>query len=192
MNAKPTIVEQDFSFSVGIDRYPMNGTYLYANLADDNLYNRFSEFIDEVEGLEAEFAEKTKGFSGALDLKGYPSKAGANGDEEIDPEKLSEDQFNELRDKMDARAAVFRELDQQVKEKLRYVFGEENDFDAIFKGVCAWAPAGNGSYALTNFINAIKPLVEQAKKSSDDGVNKLVGDREARRARNRASDGVQS
>jgi len=175
----------DYSFSVGVKEYPMNGTVLRANLADQNLYNRFSDFIEGIDGLTEEFKEKTKGFSGKMDLSGYPTIQGEDGRAEIDPDGLDSDQFDELRGRLDAQAKIFRELDRKVKDKLSYVFGCDNDFDAIFQGVCVWAPDGDGGFILTNFINAIKPLIEQASKTAENGVSRLVGNREQRRAKNR-------
>lgn len=49
--------------------------------------------------------------------------------------------------------------DGQVKAILGEVFGPENDMDAIFAGMNLLAVGGNGKRLLTNFLEAIEPVL---------------------------------
>lgn len=59
---------------------------------------------------------------------------------------------------------LLAEYDGKVKEKLRYVFGQENDFDDIFNGGNVMALAGNGEMIITNFLEGIRPIIEKGIK----------------------------
>ena len=56
-----------------------------------------------------------------------------------------------------------KSYDQKVKAKLSYVFGESNDFEKIL-GVNVMAVAGNGELIITNFLNAISPIISDGVK----------------------------
>jgi hypothetical protein len=81
---------------------------------------------------------------------------------------------------------VYKEIDARVKSALSDVFGAENDFDAIFRGVNVMAFDGDGNRVLANFMNAIRPLMEKAARLYRSEVNEYVGNREQRRSRNSA------
>lgn len=69
---------------------------------------------------------------------------------------------------VDDGQAVIRlmaEADAETKKILRYVFGEQNDFDKIFAGVNVMAVASNGERVITNFLAAITPIIMDGAKS---------------------------
>ena len=57
------------------------------------------------------------------------------------------------------------ETDRFLKDRLSYVFGEENDFDQLFGGVSTLATASNGEWVITNFLNALKPELQAGAES---------------------------
>lgn len=59
---------------------------------------------------------------------------------------------------------LLAEYDGKVKERLCYVFGQENDFDDIFEGGNVMALASNGEMVITNFLNGIRPIIESGIK----------------------------
>lgn len=80
---------------------------------------------------------------------------------------------------------LLAEYDRKVKEKLGYVFGTENDFDEIFGSVNIMAIATNGEMVVTNFLNAICPIVEEgaltyAKAEARKAVQQANAERESR------------
>ena len=64
-------------------------------------------------------------------------------------------------DKEDGSAALrlMTEADRKIKEILNHVFGSENDFDRLLGGVNLLAVASNGERVITNFLNALEPIV---------------------------------
>ena len=59
---------------------------------------------------------------------------------------------------------LLSEYDSKVKGRLRYVFGQENDFEEIFDGCNVMAIASNGEMVITNFLNGIRPIIEDGIK----------------------------
>ena len=57
---------------------------------------------------------------------------------------------------------LLAEYDARVKKSLSHVFGEENDFDSILGGANVMAVASNGELVITNFLDAMLPIVEGA------------------------------
>ena len=57
------------------------------------------------------------------------------------------------------------EYDARVKKSLSHVFGEENDFDSILSGANVMAVASNGELVITNFLDAMVPVVEDGVKT---------------------------
>ena len=45
------------------------------------------------------------------------------------------------------------------------MFGEENDFDSILSGANVMAVASNGELVITNFLDAMRPIVEDGVKT---------------------------
>ena len=60
---------------------------------------------------------------------------------------------------------LMAEADKETKNILRYVFGEQNDFEKIFGGVNVMAVASNGERVITNFLEAIAPIIMDGAKS---------------------------
>lgn len=60
---------------------------------------------------------------------------------------------------------LLAEYDHRMKEELSLAFGLDNDFDRIFDGANIMAIAGNGELIITNFLNAITPIVEAGVKT---------------------------
>ncbi|GHV42586.1 hypothetical protein FACS189490_11860 [Clostridia bacterium] len=56
-------------------------------------------------------------------------------------------------------------LDAEIKEKLSFVFGAWNDFNAIFSGLSIFAINDEGETIIESFVNAITPIIEQTADS---------------------------
>lgn len=77
---------------------------------------------------------------------------------------------------------------KEMKDLLGWVFGTHNDFEAIFCGVNIMGVAGNGERVITNFIHAVKPILESgARKCAKQQVNSAVGKAKMNRAQRRAA-----
>lgn len=79
-------------------------------------------------------------------------------------EKEVEERSTSVSDGMEV-VDMLAEYDKKVKEKLSYVFGPSNDFDEILGGVNLMAVSSSGELVITNFLNAIRPIVEDGVKS---------------------------
>lgn len=129
---------EKLNFDTGIKEYQINGGgVLRFNPADTNVYNRFFEAKNNIEKLGEEYAEKEKaaGAEVQTDEKGFATSA-------------------------EKDMSFMREIDRKAKEQLAYVFGTQNDFDALFDGVNLMAPGSNGEAAITNFFAAMQPIIE--------------------------------
>lgn len=83
--------------------------------------------------------------------------------------------------------SLMAEADQEVKKTLTWIFGDHNDFDAIFCGTNVMGVGSNGERVITNFIHAIQPVVEAgAKKCAGQQVNAAVNNARKNRAQRRA------
>lgn len=83
---------------------------------------------------------------------------------------------------------IMEEADKQAKSILNQVFGHGNDFNEIMAGVNLLAVAGNGERVITNFLNAIVPILEEgarkaAKQQAGAVAAEIKGNRAARRAK---------
>ena len=63
-----------------------------------------------------------------------------------------------------ALVKLFSAYDKRIKAELSFVFGEQSDFDAIFEGQNVLSIAGNGKFLITNFIEALQPIIESGVK----------------------------
>ena len=59
---------------------------------------------------------------------------------------------------------ILSAYDKRIKAELSFVFGEQNDFDAIFEGQNVMSIAGNGQLLITNFLDAIRPVIVSGVK----------------------------
>ena len=55
--------------------------------------------------------------------------------------------------------AALADADKHIKEKLSWVFGGDNDLEAVFSGVSLLAVGANGERLITNFLAAIEPIL---------------------------------
>ena len=60
--------------------------------------------------------------------------------------------------------AALADADKRIKEKISYVFGGDNDMEAIFSGVSLLAVGTNGERLITNFLAAIEPVLSQGAR----------------------------
>lgn len=83
--------------------------------------------------------------------------------------------------------SLMAEADKEVKETLAWIFGAHNDFNAIFCGTNVMGVGSNGERVITNFIHAIRPVVEAgAKKCAGQQVSEAVKNARKNRAQRRA------
>lgn len=55
--------------------------------------------------------------------------------------------------------AIMVDADTKVKALLAEIFGQQNDFNAIFDGVNMMAVGSNGERVITNFLDAMLPIM---------------------------------
>ena len=145
-------------FDNGIKEFEVNGRELLRfNPTDLNVYRRFFEVAEELPALEREYMEATKAQSGQTGGDGF---AGAG-------EVLK----------------IMRDFDAKIKERLSYVFGEENDFDRIVGGVNLMAVGKNGERIVTNVFAALQPILEEGvAQHRREAAGQAVAEAKARRA----------
>lgn len=79
--------------------------------------------------------------------------------------------------------ALLAELDRQMKLVLNEIFGPENDFQVLLKGVNLLAVAGNGERVVTNLFAALEPvLTEGAQRCARQKTAEAVEKARQRRA----------
>ncbi len=141
-------------FDNGVKEYSINGrATLRFNPADPNVYARYVDCIEKINGIEAEMRT-----------------AGAAMDEN------SPDYAKQSLD-------IMRNADAKVKTMLRETFGSQNDFDAIFDGVNVMGVAVNGKMVITNFMEMLAPILEDgAKRFVDQAVEQKQLNRKQRLA----------
>lgn len=97
-------------------------------------------------------------------------------------EKLLQ-QAKEMESSGEQVVMLLRRADSQMKETLRWVFGEANDFDKLLGGVNLLAVAANGERVVTNLFAALQPiLVAGAKALTREKTDAAVAKAAARRA----------
>lgn len=147
-------------FDDGVQEFEVNGKeILRFNPSDPNVYSRFMEVGEEIRNIEKEYV--------------------AQAERETVPQEMDEDGFA-----VGSRIVrAMREFDRRVKERLSYVFGQENDFDRILGGVNLMAVATNGERIVTNFLNALLPIIEDGIAKQDmDKASKAAQEAAKRRA----------
>ena len=82
---------------------------------------------------------------------------------------------------------LLSEADTNMKTILNRVFGTGNDFNDIFEGVNLMSVATNGERVITNFVEAIRPIIEKgaektARAQAASDAATIRGNRAARRA----------
>lgn len=82
---------------------------------------------------------------------------------------------------------LMAEYDTELKTKLKYIFGEINDFDKMLGGVNLMAVATNGERVIANLFAALQPIIEDgaqlhAQEKAAAAVTQAKENREQRRA----------
>ena len=96
-------------------------------------------------------------------------------------EKLRDLETQLQQPQMEGLQAMCR-LDKEMKEILGWVFGPGNDFEAIFSGVNLLAVTTSGQRVITNFLQALLPVLTQgAKRCAGQAAEEAVKKAKARR-----------
>lgn len=83
----------------------------------------------------------------------------------------------------EAMLQLMEEADKETKELLSWIFGAQNDFEAIFCGANILGVGSNGERIITNFIHAAQPILEKgARNCAKNQVNQAKMNRAQRRA----------
>lgn len=145
-------------FDSGIKEYQINDNgVLRFNPSDPNVYARFFDATEQITRIEQD-----------LIAKGEKLQNGQTGDEAAAGE---------------AKIRLLQEADKQVKELLEQVFCPGNDFDEMLGGINLLAVATNGERVVTNFLQALMPVIErEAKKCAGQKVKDAVNKAKTARA----------
>lgn len=151
---------EKLNFDSGVREYKINGNgILRFNPSDPNLYTRFMDAMNKIQSVEERLTNSAK-------------------------------EIENISDQQESGAAALRlmsEADREIKQVLADVFGQGNDFDKILGGVNLLAVAGNGERVITNFLNAIQPvLVAGAQAHTKQQVDSAVAQAKLNRAQRRA------
>ena len=159
------------SVDLGLQEIEINGTgVLRFNPSDPNVYARFYEMQDKLIEIEKKYQKLEFLAPENLDENGFPVQ---------DPDPVAE--ANSL-------IHALREIDAEVKKELAYVFGTQNDFDAILGGINLMAVAGNGERVVTNLLSALAPIMaEGAQRHLEKKADGIVAKAQAGRAQRRAA-----
>lgn len=150
---------EKLNVDLGIREYEIGGKMLRINPSDPNLYDRFVQAGEQIQQMEAAMIAKAKAL---------PQEAGEE---------------NGV-----AAVRLMRDTDLQVKKVLNQVFGLDNDFEEILKGVNLMAVGNNGERVITNLMNALIPVVEEgAKRLYTEKADAAVAAARANRAQRRAA-----
>ena len=147
-------------FDSGIREFQINNNgVLRFNPADPNVYARLVDSSEKLNAVEERLLAKAK---------------------ELIPDSADETNGAVV-------LQLMSEADKEVKDILVYIFGEENDFDKIFAGVNLMAVGDNDERVLTNFLNALIPIIEKgAEKCTKQQIGSATAKAKANRAQRRA------
>lgn len=156
---------QAIIFDSGVKEYQVNGgEMLRMNPSDPNLYARFFDAQEKLLAIEKELVEQGKTIPQASEsaTKQELAKAG------------------------EMTVRLLTNADRRAKDVLAWVF-PGNDFDHILAGVNVMAVGANGERVLTNFVNALIPIIEEGvnactKEKTTAAVTAAQGNRAQRRA----------
>lgn len=146
---------EKLNISVGIKRYELveGGALLSFNPGDPNVYARYMEMLPKIRAVEQEMAGKART---------------VNVNDEAAGEKTLQ---------------IMRETDSRMKDILNEIFGKENNFDEILKGVNLMAVTENGGRVINNVLDALTPIMNAGAKSCvETEVDSAKRNREQRRA----------
>lgn len=133
------------NIDVGIKRYQLveGGAPLSFNPGDPNVYARYMDVVPKIKAVEQEMAAKAN----AVDANS--SEAG------------------------EIALKIMRETDLRMKTLLNQIFGEDNDFDKILKGVNLMAVTENGR-VINNVLDVLTPIMNAGAKSCVDSEVKAA------------------
>lgn len=146
---------EKLNISVGIKRYELveGGALLSFNPGDPNVYARYMEMIPKIQAVEREMAQKANNV-------------------DVNSEDAGEKTLN-----------IMRETDRRMKDILNQIFGAENNFDEILKGVNLMAVTEGGNRVINNVLDALTPIMNAGAKSCvETEVKTAKLNREQRRA----------
>lgn len=121
---------EHIAFDSGIREFSVGSGVLRFNPSDPNVYVRFMEASDKIHAVETELVEKAQ----AMQASGE-----SNGEQVLQ---------------------LLAEADREAKKILKWIFGEENDFDQILGGTNLLAVGNNGERVITNLIYALMPVIQ--------------------------------
>ena len=174
------------SFDSGFREYQINGVDVCVNMNDKGVIRRITRLSDDIGDMLDSYETKGKQIDGKIDINKIPMKPGEEGPTGVDFGALSDEEFDAISDRTEFIVEVDHAVDVRIKTCLAEAFGITYDAaNAMFQGVSALALDSKGNYILTNFMKAIYPLLYEANKIEAKEVDDLVGDKFARRARNR-------
>lgn len=80
--------------------------------------------------------------------------------------------------------ALLCAADAKIKALLSWTFGQQNDFEEIFAGLNLLAVAENGERVITNFLEALRPILTEGaeqcmRAQTEQAVQKAVRRRSA-------------
>ena len=159
------------SVDLGLQEIEINGSgILRFNPSDPNIYARFYQMRDKLIEIEKKYQKLEFLTPENLDEKGFPVQ---------DPDPMAE---------ANVMIHALHEIDAEVKKELAYVFGPQNDFNAILGGVNLMAVAGNGERVITNLLDALGPIMAQgAQRHLEKKADGIVAKAQAGRAQRRAA-----
>ena len=126
---------ENITFDSGIRTYKINGSGVLRFNPADP--NLYSRFFDA--------ADKLREIEKELEEEGKN-----RGEEPLNGEMI---------------VRLMASADKKAKRILADVFDKGNDFDQVFGGVNVLAVAGNGERVITNFIEAIIPIIQEGAES---------------------------
>lgn len=146
---------QKLNFDLGFKEYEIGGGVLRFNPSDPNVYSRFIEARDKFFEIERQLVKKA---------------------EAVETTETDE-QMGEVALKL------LNEADNEAKKILEWIFGPQNDIDAIFCGCSIYAVGAHNERNITNFIHAVQPVLEKgARKCVQQQVDQAKMNRAQRRA----------
>ena len=122
------------------------------NPTDQNLYARFVDLYSEIPELSKQYEETINRFAPKAD-----EAEGLETDEELESEEDTEEEG--LPEGTEEIAVAVKEFDTDIKDRMSYVFGRGNDFNAMLSGVSVLALNDTGSSALENLLDTLLPVI---------------------------------
>ena len=152
---------EKLNIDLGIKSYQFveGGAPLVFNPSDPNVYARYMHAMDEIKAVETEMAAKANAIVAEDDSMEAKAKAGA------------------------ASLQIMEETDRRIKTILNGIFGGENNFDSILRGVNLMAVTGSGDRVVNSLLEALAPIMENgAKNCVEAEIKEAKLNREQRRA----------